>query len=74
MTSKRVYRDAMNIERALEEIEKGIGTQFDEEAARAFLNSDIEKLWRIIQDGFIERWDYSNFEEYGVSAVGALIR
>ena len=74
MTSKRVYRDAMSIERALEEIEKGIGTQFDEEAARAFLDSDIDKLWRIIQDGFIERWDYSNFEEYGVSAVGALIR
>ena len=74
MTSKRVYRDAMSIQRALEEIEKGIGTQFDEEVARAFLDSDIDKLWRIIQDGFIERWDYSNFEEYGVSAVGALIR
>ena len=27
-----------------------------------------------IQDGFIESWDYSNFEEYGVEAVGALIR
>lgn len=74
MTSKRVYRDAMSIQMAMEEIEKGIGTQFDEQVARAFLNSDIEKLWRIIQDGFIERWDYSNFEEYGVSAVGALIR
>ncbi len=74
MTSKRVYRDAMNIQRALKEIERGIGTQFDEEAARAFLDSDIDKLWRIIQDGFIERWDYSNFEEYGASAVGALIR
>ena len=74
MTSKRVYRDAMSIQQALEEIEKGIGTQFEEEVARAFLASDIEKLWRIIQDGFIERWDYSNFEEYGVSAVGALIR
>lgn len=74
MTSKRVYREALSIQTAIDEIEKGIGTQFDEEAARAFLNSDIEKLWAIIQDGFIERWDYSNFEEYGVSAVGALIR
>lgn len=74
MTSKRVYRDAMNIQRALAQIEKGIGTQFDEDAARAFLDSDIEKLWRIIQDGFIERWDYSNFDEYGALAVGALIR
>lgn len=74
MTSKRVYRDALSIQTALDEIEKCIGTQFDETAARAFLNSDIDKLWAIIQDGFIERWDYSNFEEYGVSAVGALIR
>ena len=74
MTSKRIYRDAMSIQRALKEIEKGIGTQFDEEAARAFLDSDVEKLGRIIQDGFIERWEYSNFEEYGATAVGALIR
>lgn len=74
MTSKRVYRDAMNIQEAINQIEEGIGTQFDEDVAHAFLDSDIEKLWQIIQDGFIERWDYSNFEEYGVSAVGALIR
>jgi HD-GYP domain-containing protein (c-di-GMP phosphodiesterase class II) len=74
MTSKRVYRDAMSIRRALAEIEKGIGVQFDPEVARAFLDSDIEKLWHIIQDGFIESWDYSNFEEYGIDAVGALIR
>jgi len=74
MTSKRVYRDAMSIRRALTEIEKGIGTQFDETTARVFLDSDIEKLWKIIQDGYIESWDYSNFEEYGVDAVGALLR
>ncbi len=74
MTSKRVYRDAMSIRRALTEIEKGIGTQFDETTTRVFLDSDIEKLWKIIQDGYIESWDYSNFEEYGVDAVGALLR
>lgn len=74
MTSGRVYRDAMNIQKALTIIEDGIGTQFDEEVARVFLDSDIDKLWKIIQDGFIESWDYSNFEEYGVEAVGALIR
>ena len=74
MTSKRVYRDAMSIQRALGEIKRGIGTQFDEDAANAFLRSDVDKLWRIIQDGFIERWDYSNFEEYGTAAVGALLR
>ncbi|NLW83886.1 MAG: HD domain-containing protein [Phycisphaerae bacterium] len=74
MTSKRVYRDAMSIRRALAEIDKGVGTQFDPVVARAFLDSDIEKLWQIIQDGFIESWDYSNFDEYGVAAVGALLR
>jgi HD-GYP domain-containing protein (c-di-GMP phosphodiesterase class II) len=74
MTSKRVYRDAMSIRRALGEIEKGIGTQFDEQTARIFIESDIEKLWKIIQDGYIESWDYSNFDEYGVEAVGALLR
>lgn len=73
MTSRRVYRDAMSIRRALAEIEKGIGTQFDPVAARAFLDSDIERLWQIIQDGFIETWDYSNFDEYGTTAVGALM-
>ena len=74
MTSRRVYREALSIKRALVEIEKGIGTQFDEEVARVFLDSDIRKLWNIIQDGFIETWDYSNFSEYGTVAVGTLIR
>jgi len=74
MTSKRVYREAMSIKRALAEIEKNLGTQFDPEVGRVFLNSDIRKLWKIIQDGFIESWDYSNFSEYGAEAVGTLIR
>jgi len=29
---------------------------------------------KIIQDGFIETWDYSNFSEYGTMAVGVLLR
>ena len=74
MTSGRVYRDAITIQKALAIIEDNIGTQFDEQIARVFLDNDIDKLWQIIQDGFIESWDYSNFEEYGVEAVGALIR
>jgi len=74
MTSRRVYREALSIKAALVEIEKGIGTQFDEEIAKVFLGSDIRKLWDIVQDGFIERWDYSNFSEYGSVAVGTLIR
>lgn len=74
MTSKRVYRDAMSLKRALAEIEKGKGTQFDPEIVDIFLDSDIEKLWHIIQDGFIETWDYSNFGEFGAKAVGVLLR
>lgn len=74
MTSKRVYRNAMNIQKALDIIEDGIGTQFDEEIARVFLNSDVNKLWSIIQDGFIENWNFSNIDEYGTEAVGELIR
>ena len=74
MTSRRTYRDAMSIKRATAEIEKMLGTQFDEETGKIFLQSDIRKLWNIIQDGFIESWDYSNFSEYGTIAVGALIR
>jgi HD-GYP domain-containing protein (c-di-GMP phosphodiesterase class II) len=74
MTSRRVYREALSIKRAVAEIEKGIGTQFDPDVANAFINSDIRKLWSIIQDGFIESWDYSNFSEYGAVAVGTLIR
>jgi HD-GYP domain-containing protein (c-di-GMP phosphodiesterase class II) len=74
MTSRRVYRDAMSIRRALTEVEKGLGTQFDPVVTRAFLDSPVDQLWKVIQDGFIETWNYSNFEEYGTKAVGALIR
>jgi HD-GYP domain-containing protein (c-di-GMP phosphodiesterase class II) len=74
MTSKRVYREAMSIKRALAEIEKALGTQFDKEVGEVFIKSDIRQLWNIIQDGYIESWDYSNFSEYGTIAVGALIR
>ena len=56
------------------EIEENLGTQFDEKVGRIFLDSDIHKLWNIIQDGFIENWDYSNFSEYGTKAVGSLVR
>jgi hypothetical protein len=73
MTSKRVYRNAMNIQKALDIIADAIGTQFDEEVARVFLDSDVQKLWKIIQDGFIENWNFSNIDEYGVQAVGELI-
>ena len=74
MTSKRTYRDAMTVEQAIAEIEKGLGTQFDEEIGRVFLESDISRLWDIIRDGFSEIYGRGSSEEYGTAAVGTLIR
>jgi HD-GYP domain-containing protein (c-di-GMP phosphodiesterase class II) len=74
MTSKRVYRDAKTVEEAIEEIERELGTQFDEKIGRLFLNSDVYKLWEIIQGGFSESYGNINFSEYGTAAVGVLIR
>ena len=74
MTSKRTYRNAMTVEQALEEIEKGLGTQFDEKLGRLFLNSDVYKLWDMIRDGFSEMYGNNPSEEYGTAAVGTLIK
>ena len=74
MTSKRTYRDAMSVEQALEEIEKGLDTQFDRKVGRVFLDSDVCQLWDIIQNGFSEIYRSSDYVEYGAAAVGTLIR
>ena len=74
MTSKRTYRDAMSLEKALEEIERGLGTQFDEKIGRIFLESDVYLLWNTIRDGFSKVYGSTNSEEYGTAAVGTLIR
>jgi len=74
MTSKRTYRDALTVEQALAEIERGLGTQFDEKIGRIFLGSDVSELWDIIRDGFSENYGGSASEEYGTAAVGTLIR
>ena len=73
MTSKRTYRNAMDIEDALLEIENGIGTQFDEKAARAFLDSDIYQLWEIIQNMF-NSFSVNDFSQYSTEAVGTLLK
>jgi len=76
MTSKRTYRNARSVEQALEEIKRGVGTQFDEKVARVFLDSDIYRLWDIIiQNGpdFIGIYGSGDFSEYGIAAVGTLI-
>jgi len=74
MTSKRSYRNAMSIEGALSQIEKGLGTQFDEKLGRIFINSDVYQLWEFLQDGLIEKTYQEGFSEYETKAVGALIR
>jgi HD-GYP domain-containing protein (c-di-GMP phosphodiesterase class II) len=73
MTSKRTYRDAMSIEQALEEIERNLGTQFDEKIGRVFLESDVYRLWEVMQDGFSEIYGSSGSAEYGTAAIGTLI-
>lgn len=76
MTSKRTYRDAMTIEEALKEIEEGLGSQFDEKVGRVFLESDVYRLWELIQGVPSSSGGYEDnkFAEYGVAAVGTLIR
>ena len=76
MTSKRTYRDARTVEQALEEVKKGLGTQFDEKVGRVFLNSDVYRLWDIIQNGpdSIAVYGSDNSAKFGAAAVGTLIR
>ena len=74
MTSKRTYRDAMSIEHALDEIRKGLGTQFDEKIGELFLASDVYHLWDLIQEGGFPNHDTAHFTDYGTAAVGTLLR
>jgi len=76
MTSKRTYRDAMTIDQAVAEIERGLGSQFDEHVGRIFLDSDVCRLWEILQGGpgFAGTYENDSFAEYGTVAVGTLIR
>jgi len=74
MTSERAYRDARTVEQALEEIEKGLGTQFDQTIGRVFLDSDVYQLWDILQSGLAGVYESSKSCEYGIAAVGTLIR
>jgi HD-GYP domain-containing protein (c-di-GMP phosphodiesterase class II) len=73
MTSMRTYRGAMTVKEALAEVEKGLGTQFDEKVGRIFINSDVYQLWDIMQNGFAEIYGAGNFSEYDAVAVGTLI-
>jgi len=74
MTSKRTYRNAM--EAALAEIKRCLGTQFDEKVGTVFLQSDVYRLWEIMQGGpgFSGTYQNDTFSEYGTAPVGTLIR
>ena len=76
MTSKRTYRDAMTVDKAMEQIREGLGTQFDEKVGRVFLESDVHHLWEIMQGGpaLSGNFEKNAFAEYGVAAVGTLIK
>lgn len=74
MTSKRTYREAMDFREAVSEIEKGLGDQFDPEIGSIFVNSDIDKLWEILQGGRVENYSSDSFSEYGTIAIGALLK
>jgi HD-GYP domain-containing protein (c-di-GMP phosphodiesterase class II) len=74
MTSDRVYRPAMTVEEAIAEIEKCLGTQFDGDVVKAFIESDVYHMWAVMQDGFREMYGANNLVEYGTLAVGTLIR
>ncbi len=74
MTSKRTYRGAMTVEEARAEIERRLGTQFDEKVGRVFINSDVYQLWDIMQEGLAEIYGNGNLSEYGTAAVGELVR
>lgn len=74
MTSKRTYREALSVETTIAEIEKGLGGQFDPKIGSIFLNSDIDKLWEIIQNENVENYYADDAGDYGTIAVGALLR
>jgi HD-GYP domain-containing protein (c-di-GMP phosphodiesterase class II) len=74
MTSRRTYRDAMSVEHALAEIQKGLGTQFDATVGAIFLESDVDRLWEIIQEDGLDSRDMSHFADYGTEAIGTLLR
>lgn len=73
MTSERVYQEVMTVEKAVAEIEKRLGTQFDEKVANAFLKSDVYHLWDLMEEGAVKTYGTDDFSQYGSAAVGTLI-
>jgi HD-GYP domain-containing protein (c-di-GMP phosphodiesterase class II) len=73
MTSRRSYRQARSIEEAAEDIRRHLGTQFDPELGTVFLDSDLQRLWDLMQGGSELHYG-REAADYGATAVGTLIR
>lgn len=68
MTSDRVYRKAMSVEEAVEEIKRNSGTQFDPFVVEAFLRAYQNGLIKVeddIQEEFVEIINIKNLREKG---------
>jgi HD-GYP domain-containing protein (c-di-GMP phosphodiesterase class II) len=74
MTSRRVYRDALSVEHALDEIRRGLGAQFDEVVGTVFLESDVHHLWDLIQGDSAQVYGAADLADYGTTAVESLLR
>lgn len=73
MTSRRSYRKARSIEEAAADIRKHLGTQFDPELGQVFLDSDIRRLWELMQGG--SDLSYGRpISDFSANAVGTLVR
>lgn len=73
MTSRRSYRQARSIEEAAEDIRRHLGTQFDPELGAVFLDSNLQRLWELMQGGSELHYG-REAADYGATAVGTLIR
>jgi len=73
MTSRRSYRQARSIEEAAEDIRRHLGTQFDPELGHVFLDSNLHRLWELMQGGSDLHYG-REVSEYRATAVGTLIR
>jgi HD-GYP domain-containing protein (c-di-GMP phosphodiesterase class II) len=74
MTSDRTYHDALTVEEAIAEVEKRLGTQFDETVGRCFIKSDVFHLWDLMEEGTMKTYGADDFSQYGSVAVGTLIK
>lgn len=74
MTSERIYRDALGLDKTLAEIESRLGTQFDKKVGEIFIKSDILRLWDLIQNDSMKTYGAEDFSQYGTVAVGTLIK